>query len=84
MQISGWGRYPKIDAQVNLPRDLAQASALIKSEGMLIPRGLGRAYGDSSLASRVLETTNLQFFHSFDSKNASFVNSLSVSINGKS
>ena len=67
MQISGWGRYPKIDAEVNLPRDLEQASALIKSDGMLIPRGLGRAYGDSSLASRVLETTNLQFFHSFDS-----------------
>ena len=66
MQISGWGRYPKIDAEVNLPRDLEQASALIKSDGMLIPRGLGRAYGDSSLASRVLETTNLQFFHSFD------------------
>jgi len=66
MQISGWGRYPKIDAEVNLPRDLLQASALIKSDGLLIPRGLGRAYGDSSLASRVLETTNLQFFHSFD------------------
>ncbi|MCE7527908.1 FAD-binding oxidoreductase [Polynucleobacter sp. IMCC 30228] len=67
MQISGWGRYPKIDAEVNLPRDLLQASALVKSDGLLIPRGLGRAYGDSSLASRVLETTNLQFFHSFDS-----------------
>ena len=66
MQISGWGRYPKIDAEVNLPRDLEQASALIKRDGLLIPRGLGRAYGDSSLASRVLETTNLQFFHSFD------------------
>jgi len=69
MQIFGWGRYPKIDAEVNLPRDLEQASALIKSDGMLIPRGLGRAYGDSSLASRVLETTNLQFFHSFDAVN---------------
>ena len=66
MQISGWGCYPKIDAEVNLPRDLLQASALIKGDGLLIPRGLGRAYGDSSLASRVLETTNLQFFHSFD------------------
>ncbi|MCE7530166.1 FAD-binding oxidoreductase [Polynucleobacter sp. IMCC 29146] len=67
MQISGWGRYPKIDAEVILTRDLAQASELVKSDGLLIPRGLGRAYGDSSLASRVLETTNLQFFHSFDS-----------------
>jgi len=66
MQIFGWGRYPKIDAEVNLPRDLAQARALIQSDGMLIPRGLGRAYGDSSLATRVFETTNLQFFHFFD------------------
>ena len=66
MQISGWGRYPKIDAEVNLPRDILQASTLIKDDGLLIPRGLGRAYGDSSLASRVLETTNLQFCHSFD------------------
>jgi FAD/FMN-containing dehydrogenase len=66
MQISGWGRYPKIEAEVNLPRDLSQVSRLIKSDGILIPRGLGRSYGDSSLASRVLETTNLQLFHSFD------------------
>jgi FAD/FMN-containing dehydrogenase len=67
MQISGWGRYPKIDAEVILPRDLLQASTLVRSDGLLIPRGLGRAYGDSSLANRVMETTNLQFFHSFDS-----------------
>jgi len=49
MQISGWGRYPRIQAKVSTPRsDVALAGLL--GDGPLIARGMGRAYGDSALA----------------------------------
>ena len=62
MEISGWGRYPKIDAQVILPKTGSACAGALKDPGLLIARGLGRSYGDSSLAPRVLETTELQYF----------------------
>ena len=54
MEISGWGRYPKIDAEVILPKTGSACASALKDPGLLIPRGLGRSYGDSSLASTVL------------------------------
>jgi decaprenylphospho-beta-D-ribofuranose 2-oxidase len=66
MEISGWGRYPKIDAQVILPKTGSACASALKDPGLLIPRGLGRSYGDSSLAPTVLETTGLQYFQEFD------------------
>lgn len=66
MEISGWGRYPKIDAEVILPKTGLACADYLKDSGALIPRGLGRSYGDSSLATEVLETTELQYFHEFD------------------
>ena len=66
MEISGWGRYPKIDAQVFLPKTGNECAAVLKDPNMLIPRGLGRSYGDSSLAPQVLETTELQYFQEFN------------------
>jgi decaprenylphospho-beta-D-ribofuranose 2-oxidase len=66
MEISGWGRYPRIDAEVLLPKSGAACANALKESGALIPRGLGRSYGDSSLATEVLETTELQYFQEFD------------------
>ena len=66
MEISGWGRYPKIDAEVILPKTGSACASALKDPGLLIPRGLGRSYGDSSLAPTVLETTELQYFQEFD------------------
>lgn len=66
MEISGWGRYPKIDAQVLLPKTGNDCAAALKDPSALIARGLGRSYGDSSLASQVLETTELHYFQEFN------------------
>ena len=66
MEISGWGRYPRIDAEVILPKTGLACADYLKDSGALIPRGLGRSYGDSSLATQVLETTELQYFQEFD------------------
>ena len=66
MEISGWGRYPKIDAQVLLPKTGNDCASVLKDPSALIARGLGRSYGDSSLASQVLETTELHYFQEFN------------------
>jgi decaprenylphospho-beta-D-ribofuranose 2-oxidase len=66
MEISGWGRYPKIDSDVILPKTGQDLADCLKDSSSLISRGLGRSYGDSSLAPHVLETTQLQYFQEFD------------------
>ena len=68
MEISGWGRYPKIDAEIMLPSTAQACVGALQQPGLLIPRGLGRSYGDSSLASQVLETNGMQYFQEFDSE----------------
>ncbi|HWU31652.1 MAG TPA: FAD-binding oxidoreductase [Marmoricola sp.] len=62
----GWGRYPVVDTDLLLPR-CAQDVVDALADGPLIPRGLGRSYGDSSLADRTLEMTALDRFIAFDS-----------------
>ncbi|MRU15696.1 FAD-binding oxidoreductase [Roseovarius sp. A21] len=49
MKLSGWGRYPTIDAQVTAPRSTDELANLVK-EGSAIARGNGRAYGDSAVS----------------------------------
>lgn len=67
MLIHGWGGYPSIDAVVRTPLSLSGCKDLIKSQ--LIPRGMGRSYGDSANAPTVLQTTYLDHFIEFDTDN---------------
>ena len=75
MEVFGWGRYPRLDATVALPQSegafmdylqRTQSQSPSTHPHSLIARGLGRSYGDSSLASAVLETQYLNHFQSFD------------------
>lgn len=53
--VSGWGRYPRVDARVARPvldRDLAD---LVATRRPMIARGLGRSYGDSAIADEVVD-----------------------------
>ena len=65
MEITGWGRYPRHEAEVLVPRAPGQCLPLLAG-GPLIARGLGRSYGDSSLATRVLDTRCLDHLLAFD------------------
>jgi FAD/FMN-containing dehydrogenase len=65
MKIQGWGRYPSLEAEVLTPFFDFDCERFIKN-GALIPRGLGRSYGDSSLSPIVLETFRLDHFISFN------------------
>jgi FAD/FMN-containing dehydrogenase len=49
MKLSGWGRYPSIDAKVHTPRTSDDVVRLVQ-KGNAIARGNGRAYGDSAVS----------------------------------
>jgi FAD/FMN-containing dehydrogenase len=66
MEIHGWGRYPRIMADIFRPRTASACCDAIRGTGSLIARGLGRSYGDSSLAPKVLDTCYLDHFLAFD------------------
>lgn len=73
VSISGWGRYPTIEAEVEQPSTVSACRASLlearSREHKFIARGLGRSYGDSSLADHVLDTRRLQHFQEFDRQN---------------
>lgn len=60
MRLSGWGRYPVLEAQTHRPRTVDALRDLVLSEPNLIARGNGRAYGDSAInRSATIETRYL-------------------------
>ncbi len=65
MRMAGWGLHPEIEAELLRPRTPAQARGSLKG-GPLIPRGLGRSYGDSALAPRVMESLGMDLLGRFD------------------
>lgn len=49
-QLSGWGRYPQVECRVYRPERVRDvAGALFEGEPDLLPRGLGRSYGDNAV-----------------------------------
>jgi len=68
LKISGWGRYPVIESEILFANQPGLVNSLVHSsnDSNLIARGLGRSYGDSSLAPHTLNTTKLDQFLSFD------------------
>lgn len=67
MELSGWGRHPRIEAEILTPPGPAAVGVLLAAGGAaLIPRGAGRSYGDSALAATVLSSRYLDHFLEFD------------------
>ena len=72
MNITGWGRYPAIETTSLVPKRPGLVTSALEEfthafkEEDLIARGLGRSYGDSSLASHTLDTHKLNYFMHFD------------------
>lgn len=72
MELYGWGRYPKTEADLALPLSGSQCAAMLRTRSSAIPsspliaRGLGRSYGDSALGAQVLSTRHLHHFRTFD------------------
>ena len=69
MKLSGWGRFPVIEADVRAPRSPEEARDLVLAGGPLIARGNGRAYGDSAIGTgtgTTLSTRHLDRMLAFD------------------
>lgn len=68
MLIHGWGRYPRIDAEVVEPESVAALTSSLSTanKGIHIPRGAGRSYGDSALAAAVISCRYLDNFYTLD------------------
>ena len=61
MTLSGWGRYPVLDARSHAPRRVEALRDRVLSEPSLIARGNGRAYGDSAI--NVSATIDMRHFN---------------------
>jgi len=61
--ISNWGNYPVVEAETH---PFERLNFLLKSENSFIVRGLGRSYGDASLANHIVDGTKNRCFLDFD------------------
>ncbi len=56
MKLTGWGRYPQIDAQCYSFESGSDLQKCLQKQGKFIIHGLGRSYGDSALNDQVIRT----------------------------
>ena len=82
MELSGWGKYPVIDSEVIQPLSMQDVLQSISGtpQKSLIARGLGRSYGDSSLAAQVISTAYLDHLLKFDDTTGVLTCSAGVSL----
>jgi decaprenylphospho-beta-D-ribofuranose 2-oxidase len=66
-EISGWGRYPRIRADICHFDDSGTLRDCLVGAGETIPYGMGRSYGDSALNHRVIATRRFNAILAFDS-----------------
>jgi decaprenylphospho-beta-D-ribofuranose 2-oxidase len=67
MKLSGWGRYPVLEARTHQPRNVDSLRQLVISEPNLIARGNGRSYGDSAInTSATIDMLKLNRMLAFD------------------
>ena len=68
MDMTAWGKYPTIDAACHRPNTPTAVAQLLQSQTAFsgIARGLGRSYGDSSLATSMIDMGSLDHLLAFD------------------
>lgn len=64
-KITGWGNYPVIEASIQTP-DMPDNSIFSSINKPVVPRGLGRSYGDSAISRNLIITNKLNKIESFD------------------
>lgn len=66
MELSGWGRYPRINIHGNSFKTPEEAAVLMAGHHSWIAHGAGRSYGDSALAEHVVFTKQFDGLIGFD------------------
>lgn len=79
MQLSGWGRFPRIEGQLSAPRTPAALAAML-GQGPVIARGMGRAYGDSAIATTTIDMRHFNRMISFDAATGQLVAEAGVTL----
>lgn len=69
MSITSWGRYPKIDGRIIAPMTPSDIKSVLTQGFRGIARGMGRSYGDSSLALQMISILRLNCILEFDETN---------------
>ncbi|HRS01588.1 MAG TPA: FAD-binding oxidoreductase [Bacteroidota bacterium] len=69
MLISGWGNYPKVDADVYTIEKIQDLISYIQNNNDFITQGNARSYGDSALNKNIISTLKLNRFLDFDTEN---------------
>ena len=72
MELHGWGRYPRVTAEILEPVNSDSLRHLLPAQDRssgLIARGAGRSYGDSALAATVVSSRFLDNFIAVDESN---------------
>jgi FAD/FMN-containing dehydrogenase len=64
-KISNWGGYPVVESEII---KMNHPGTFSGKRGDTIARGLGRSYGDSSLAETIVDVTGIDRFLAFDDK----------------
>lgn len=80
MELSGWGRYPRIDGRLSAPRGDAALAAVLASEGPVIARGMGRAYGDSAIGRHAVSMRHFNRLIDFDDRTGVLVAEAGVTL----
>lgn len=58
VSLANWGNFPTMDALLRSFRSLKEGQVILRDSDSLIARGLGRCYGDASLAPVVVSTVS--------------------------
>lgn len=70
MNLSSWGNYPKINANIFPFSSIDNLRGiLLNRKGKFIPYGNGRSYGDSALSENIIYCRPYSYFLDFDEKN---------------
>ena len=80
MKLTGWGRFPRIQAQGRSFNKQEVLGDYLKSAEDCIAHGMGRSYGDSALNGQVVFTRRFNKILSFDSRTGVVVCESGVSL----
>lgn len=68
-RLTNWGKYPEAEVEIMSPSDRHTTRDIVKNTPSLITRGMGRCYGDSSLAPHIISSLRMNCFLQFDETN---------------
>ena len=72
--LSGWGRFPKFNTKELVPKSEYELFESLKNIKSFIPRGNGRAYGDSAVNSNAtINMTKMNKFLEWNQKSGELI-----------